>query len=184
MKYIPIFMIIIIVCCFKTIYKTILKTKRKFDIAWVRKYVIKREMIRTVLSVVLVILGYLECIYEKQFSDETMFSIISALAVFIFIRSVGRIIIVLSRSEWFKIEVAECLNVKLEETGSDVDSASVESKIKTNMGDFSFSGFGPSMFLSSNMKKGDTILIIRFKFRKSPYMFIGISKTVETDFAQ
>ena len=181
MKVIPIIIIIIIICCFKTIYKTILNCKKQIDIVWIRKYVIKREIIRLGLSIVLIILSYFDCIYDKSFPAESEFLILSVLSIYIFMRSIIRIILVLSRNNWFEIKAAECLNTKVETTGSDMDSSSPSAVLKTNMGNFSFYGYGPSMFMSSNMKHGDIILVIRFRFRKT-YMLIGISNTVKTNF--
>ena len=175
MNYIPFIIIAIIVLCFKTIYKT-LKPNKKIDDNWVKGYIIWRESIRMVLAVLLVVCSYFECMYDRKYTADVTFVVLVAVGGYIFIRSIVRMILVLTGHKWFDIKTSTCMKMSIAETGSDLDSSSVSGVLKTDVENFTFYGYGPSMYLTSQMKKDDKILIIRFRFRKSPYMLIGVRK--------
>lgn len=181
MKIIPPLIIAIMVaiffCSVKTIYKVITTSTEEIDTPWVRNYVTKRELIRIFLSMVLLALSYY--MYGMLFPSKTMFTLLALGAGCLILISIVRIVFVRSGSDWCKITAAKCLDSHCGETGSDVDSASPYAKLSTTAGDFTFYGYGASMFFASNIQKDDTILMVNFKWKSSPYMLLGIPKTAQ-----
>ena len=65
---------------------------------------------------------------------------------------------------------------------SDVDTSSPMILLSTDKGDYTFHGYGPSVYMASNLDSGDTLINVRFKFGLKPHMLIGIPKSVEQQF--
>ena len=170
--------IMLFLLCFKTIIKTVSKSRKSIDNKWIERLIIRREIIRLIEAALSVVLGYGYFIYNKTYPQKFLFALVATISLYLFTRSFVHIIMILCKNKRFKIKVETCARITTEETGFDLESSSVRSILKTNVNKYTFYGYGPSAWLCSNIESGDKVLIVRFNKRKKPYMIIGISKKV------
>lgn len=176
-------MLLIIILSFKTIYKTCRDKKNVIDEKWVKRYVIKRELIRVVLAMLLVIIAYFHYIYGNTYYPDTKwFRIHSIVSLFIIIRSFVHIIFACLGRGLIRIQAEKCISSSTDEGGSDVDTSSPETNLLTDKSEYKFFGYGPSVFMSSNLNSGDTIIKVSFKYSITKYMLLGVSQNLMQSF--